>query len=99
MKGLPRFTYGVLIEDSSTTPPTETYEGNLTSIPERYLRLHPSDRKRVLRQEGETSLAEIKRFHRKVAASQGFTEEQFLDSCKRLIFSVDGVKESSHAKR
>ena len=33
MKGLPKITCGVLIEDASTEVPTCTYEGGLQTIP------------------------------------------------------------------
>ena len=99
MKGIPRFTYAVLVEDSSVEPPTMIYERNLSAIPDHYLRPHPNDHRAVLRYEGETTLADIKKFHRKVATSLDMTEDAFKEQCSNLQFSVDGVKESGHAAR
>lgn len=44
-------------------------------------------------------MARIKRFHKKLCRAQGLTVPEFLDHCKRLHISVDGVAEASHGKR
>lgn len=99
MVGLPKFQYAVLIEDRSQHPPQRSYITDLSAIPERFINLTDRDRLVMLRQEGWTSLREIKEFHRSVVRAQGLSEETFLRHCATADVSMDGVRESSSAKR
>ena len=46
-----------------------------------------------------TTIAEVKKFHRKVCLSQGLSEDRFLADCQAIDLSVDGVRETKHGKR
>lgn len=97
--GTPTFRYSVYLEDERTDPPSYHLIDNLTKIPQEYINLGPNDKRTVLCQTGYTSLAEIKRFHRKVLASRGVPHEKFLWDCQHLDLSVDGVRETNTGRR
>lgn len=99
MKGVPEFRYAVLLQDNSVNPPRRTYEDNLKAIPERLFNLTNQDHLVLLRLEGSAKLSAIKRFHWSVARAQGLTREQYGHHCRTVDLSLDGVKESAHAKR
>ena len=99
LRGLPKFSYSILLSDKSTDPPTLTEQDNLHAIPARYLNLRSGGNLVLLRQEGRTTLQEIKRFHKRVLLSKGRSEEVFRDQCRNLDFSLDGVREAAHAQR
>lgn len=46
-----------------------------------------------------TTLNELKRFHWMLVQSQGGGRQKFREDCKNIDLSVDGVQESSKAKR
>ena len=98
--GLPQFRYGALIEDKNK-PEEEryTYKGNLQTIPAKLINTTAGHSERLLRQDGGTSLAEIKKFHWRVISSHGGTREDFLKHCNNLDVSIDGVREAPKAKR
>ena len=98
--GLPKFKYGTLIEDKGK-PEGETisYKGGLDKIPARLINTAAGHSERLLRQDGETSLQELKKFHWQVMSSHGGTREEFLEQCQSLDLSVDGVREAPKAKR
>ena len=99
MKGLPSFEFAVKVKDKSTNPPTMEYRRGLKALPDRLLTLEPHDDEVLLRQEGFTTLEEIKKFHFRVCQCQGVSYQDFLEDCWHLSLSVDGVKESAHAKK
>ena len=99
MKGLPPFEFAVKVKDKSTNPPTMDYRRGLKALPDRLLTLGPHDDEVLLRQEGFTTLKALKDFHWHVCQAQGVSNEAFLEDCWHLSVSVDGVKESQHAKK
>ena len=99
LKGLPAFEFAVKVKDKSTQPPSMHYQRGLKALPDRLLTLGPLDDEVLLRQEGFTTLKDLKDFHWRVCESQGLTREAFLQDCWHLSLSVDGVKESQHAKK
>ena len=99
LEGAPTFKYGVLLEDTATEPSTMQYIGNLDAIPERYSSLNAQDHLVMLRQDAFTTLKDIKRFHAQVAREQGVDNRTILEQCSTMDLSLDGVRESQHAKR
>ena len=99
MRGIPTFKYAALIQDFSTNPPTNVYEDGLKAIPLRYLQFKPSDEKTMLRQEGKTTLAELKAFHKRKLEVLGYPPEVLREHCQVLDIGADGVQESSHGSR
>ena len=99
MKNAPTFKFAVLLQDNAQDPPTRHYIENLSTIPERYTNLGGNDNMVLLRQDGWTSLKEIKLFHAAVVRSHGGSREDFLRDCSDIHLSVDGVKESNSGRR
>lgn len=99
MKGTPRFRYSLLIQDGTTEPPTVYVKKELKTIPQEYINLGPNDKRIVLRQDGYTTLKDIKKFHRKVLKSRGVADEVFQRHCMNLDLSVDGVRETNYGQR
>ena len=99
LKGVPEFEYAVLVRDTSMDPPRETYQTGLKAIPERLTNLGENNHTVLLRQEGYTTLSQIKRFHAAACKSQGIPYAKFLEHCNGVVLSIDGVCEAPHAKR
>lgn len=99
MDGVPKFKYAVLVDDNRTNPPTRRYVRDLDTIPNCYTHQSTEHNYKIVRQEGGTTLKEIKNFHWSVARAQGLTLEQFKAHCSKVDVSLDGVAESPHAKR
>ena len=99
MSGLPKFHYTTVVLNKRSNPPTIRITEGLKVIPQYLFRLGPLSHEQLLRQEGHASLQDIKKFHRAVLRSQGLGRERFLEDCRSLTISVDGVAEASGAKR
>ena len=95
MRNTPTFTYSALIEDKTTEPSTFRFETNLSVIPLRYVQLTASDDEDMIRQEGRTTLRQIKAFHARKLAVLGYPPETLREHCQTLDIGSDGVMESA----
>ena len=100
MAGLPKFKYSTVVQDPRKEGEESiTVKKDLAAIPAKYGSMVDNDHERLLRQDGETSLAELKEFHHNVLRAQNVPEEDFKKQCANMDLSVDGVQEAPKAKR
>ena len=89
-----------MVEDTSQDGPDNVVvKESLSAIPAKYVGRSDNDHERMLRQDGETSLDELKRFHWNVLKAQNVSEAEFKRQCSAMDVSVDGVQEAAKAKR
>ena len=97
---VPRVTYGCLIEDTSADPEDRiSYIDGLSVVPEAFITFPAGGPQKMLRQDGRTTLQELKRFHWGQCQKHGADRRMFLNHLWNMDFSSDGVKESNCSQR
>lgn len=99
-EGVPKVTFSVLIEHRSRPAGEELeYITGMDVVPQDYSGLAGDDDRVFLRQDGKTTLQEIKNFHMRKCQKLGLSRREFLDHLWSMDFSADGVKESNCSRR